>query len=85
MSKIICEILLTEEDGSVMAGHFALEDGGIAAHPEKGYEELFERLREAPITVEQGTKAVMAKDNPEQWLKGLPTTYSGSYLRARMK
>jgi hypothetical protein len=78
-----CEILITEEDGSVVAGHFALEGGEITAHPKKGYEDLLERLLDSPIAVEQGTKAVTAKDQPEQWLAGLPTAYSGSYLRAR--
>lgn len=78
-----CEILVTEwEEGQVVAGEIILEDGKLSFSATKGYENLIQSVIEGKTFV--GTKLFDPANDPEAWLRSLPSFYTGSLVRARL-
>lgn len=76
------EILYTVGGDAVqeLAGTFILDDGKIdirVADPK--YDLLMHNVFNRPI----GQTGLTAKDEPEAWLRYLPTAYDGTMVRAR--
>ena len=84
-----CDILLTTEDGQILAGYFELKGGVLTAHPIKGHELLFARTVSEPNRI-PGPKgyvegvSVTAAEDPVKWFNLLPWNYTGSRVRARI-
>ena len=77
-----CEILFTEwEDGQVVAGEIIFRDGKLSFSATKGYELLMENVMEDKTFV--GEKVFDPARDPKDWLRSLPSFYTGSILRAR--
>ena len=78
-----CEILVTEWDGrQVVAGEIIFDDGKLSVSATKGYEVLMENVMEDEIFV--GGNVFDRANDPEAWLRGLPSFYTGSIVRARL-
>jgi hypothetical protein len=77
-----CEILVTEwEKGQVVAGEIIFRDGELSFSATKGYELLMQKVMETKTLV--GKKLFDPANDPEAWLRSLPSFYTGSILRAR--
>jgi hypothetical protein len=76
-----CEILVTEWEGQVVAGEIILEDGKLSFSATKGYEILMENVMVDETFV--GEKVFDPVRDPKDWLRSLPSFYTGSTARAR--
>ena len=76
------ELLLTTSKGQIVVGKISLDDGKLKTSAKKGYETLVENVRKEKLIV--GDNELDPDEDPEEWLKNLPTQYSGSYFRARL-
>lgn len=78
-----CEMLVTTEDGQVVAGIVTLtDDGRVAAMANAGYEILMRNILKED-NFRNGEPISLVSD-PQGWFEALPYEYSGSMVRARM-
>lgn len=78
-----CEILVTDwEEGQVVAGEIILTDGKLSSSATKGYEVLMGNVIEDKAFA--GEDVFDPAKDPKDWLRSLPTFYTGSIVRARL-
>ncbi|MFL6451254.1 MAG: hypothetical protein ACJ746_26790 [Bryobacteraceae bacterium] len=78
-----CEMLVTTIDGQEKARTFYLEDGAVTMDVTPGYEILMSNVAKEPTTTD-GRQSYQRDEQAAQWFDALPTTHTGSYLRANM-
>lgn len=83
LKKMTCRILLLKNGKQISAGTFSLVDGRVVAMPEKGYDYMLTEMQSEPSITPHGEHILMAND-PGTWLRSLPSTYTGTYLRAEI-
>lgn len=75
------EILYTTPNGwQELAGTFILEDGKITTRANPTYETLMKNIYNSRGI---GKTGLTPQDDPEAWLRYLPTAYNGAMVRAR--
>jgi hypothetical protein len=81
--SVSCEILVTDwDDGQVVAGEIVLRDGKLSFSSKKGFEVLMENVIQNKTFV--GKKVFDPANDPKAWLQSLPSSYTGSIVRARL-
>jgi len=76
------DMLVTTRDGQVVAGSIYLVNGQFELEADPHYVTLMESMLEDPVVL--GDKVIDSGKQPLQWMRALPSYYSGSYLRARL-
>jgi hypothetical protein len=78
-----CEILITDwEEGQVVAGEIIFRDGKLSFSATKRYEILMINIMKDKTFVRG--RVFDPTNNPQGWLRSLPSCYSGSMVRARL-
>jgi len=71
---VSADVLVTTENGQIVAGEIRLDGDRLTGHAQPGYETLLRNiLGKAPA------------DNVAWWFNHLPEYYNGSYLRVRLE
>ena len=78
-----CEILVTEwEQGQILAGEITFEDGKLCFSARQGYKALMTNIMKDKTFIAE--KEFDPARDPKDWLRSLPSFYTGSMVRARL-
>ena len=80
----VCELLIIQKTGQIVAGHLVLKDGEVVARPAPGYEKFCNGFLDDSLLVKGGKGRVTHEEDPEGWFAALPLNYNGTYLRANI-
>ena len=81
--SLICSILETTREGQVLAGTLTLgSDGQVTAEPSSPEYEFLMASILAETEARVDGKWITVEQDPERWLRALPSVFNGSYLRA---
>lgn len=76
---MICKVLITSEEGQVLAGTFSVSKGKLKFEANEGYDGMMEDLKD--FVCFEGEEEVKSTD-AKRWVELLPKNLFGSYLRA---
>jgi hypothetical protein len=77
------KILLSEEEGQVLAGTVSFKGGELQFSASEGNEQVMKNLAEFEcVDVGHNYEYVTAQKNPEKWIELLPKNMDGTYMRA---
>jgi len=74
-----CDVLLTTNEGQLVAGTIVLDGGHVFGVPVQGYEALLQNILESPVVGPHGK--FFREKTPVGWFEGLPYQYNGSRLK----
>ncbi len=79
---MICKIYSVRDTGTVLAGTITLSGDQILTHPNKGFENTLESIKD--YSAMYNGRRVKLQDDPKLWFSLLPQTVRGTYGYAQL-